>query len=466
MKRLFKNNTFVLYAILPLIACFLFSCKKFLDKKPNSKLVVPATLVDAQALLDDATIMNQQRTSSFGEASSDEYFLKQSDYNALSSVSAIDLNEYIWSFYPVDGINNDWAYGYQPVYNANLALDLLKDIAKTSSNSDAWNNVKGSALFFRSYNFLWLLWDYAKAYDSTTADKDLGIALRLTSDFNIPSVRASNRQCYEQVIADAKAAIPLLPDYPQHVFRPSKGAAYGLLARCYLSMRDYKDALLYADSCLQLNNQLMDYNSNEDLNGSISASYPFTQFNKETVFYTEMNLCYSDLYHTAIHARMDTILYQSYEENDLRKLAYYSKSSDGYYSFKGSYGGSVYFFSGIATDEMYLTRAECFVRIGQKEKATDDVTALMSKRYAAGTYTLAAGITPGALLDTILDARKKELVMRGMRWMDIKRLNKESRNIILQRVENGQTYTLQPNADYYALPLPQSLIDITKMPQN
>lgn len=464
MNQVNKNKKYKIPCIFfSVMMCVAFSCKKFLDRKPNSTLVVPSTLSDAQALLDDAVMMNQQRTASFGEASCDEYFLKQSDFNALSLGYH---NQYIWSFYPTAGLNNDWAYGYQPVYSANLALDLLKDISRTPSNNGAWDNVKGSALFFRSYNFLWLLWDYAKAYDSASADKDLGIALRLTSDFNQPSVRANVKQCYEQVIADTKAAVPLLPEYPQHLFRPSKGAAYGLLARCYLSMRDYKEALLYADSCLQLNGQLMDYNSNEDLNGSLSASYPFKQFNRETVFYTEMNLCYSTLCYTAIHARMDTALYLSYQPGDLRQQAYYTRSSDGYYLFKGSYVGSVYLFSGIAADEMYLTRAECYVRTGQKEKALDDITALMSKRYAAGTYALPAGIASTALLDTILDARKKELVMRGMRWMDIKRLNKEGRNIVLDRTENGERYTLDPNAAYYALPLPQDLINLSGMQQN
>ena len=461
--KLFKNTNRILYAILSLSVCFLFSCKKFLDKKPNSTLVVPSTLSDAQALLDNAATLNQQCTPSFGEASSDEYFLKLSDFNALS----LSLrSQYTWLFYPTIGTNNDWAYGYQPVYNANLALDLIKDISETVSNKDAWNNVRGSALFFRSYYFLWLLWDYAKAYDSSTADKDLGIVLRLTSDFNVPSVRASNQRCYQQVIADIKAAIPLLPDYPQHVFRPSKGAAYGLLARCYLSMRDYKDALLYADSCLQLNNQLIDLNGDKDMPSGISAAYPFKQFNKETVFYTEMNLCLSSLCYTAIHARMDTALYNSFQPNDLRQQAYYSKSSDGYYLFKGSYAGSYYLFSGIATDEMYLTRAECYTRTGEVDKGATDLDSLMCKRYKTGTFQLPSELSPDNLLDTILEERKRELVMRGLRWQDIKRLNKENRNIILYRVENGETYNLQANAEHYALPLPQDLIDVTGLQQN
>jgi hypothetical protein len=50
--------------------------------------------------------------------------------------------------------------------------------------------------------------------------------------------------------------------------------------------------------------------------------------------------------------------------------------------------------------------------------------------------------------------------------MDIKRLNKEGRNIVLRRFLNGNTYTLEPNAAYYALPIPTDIVEITGIPQN
>jgi hypothetical protein len=50
--------------------------------------------------------------------------------------------------------------------------------------------------------------------------------------------------------------------------------------------------------------------------------------------------------------------------------------------------------------------------------------------------------------------------------MDIKRLNKENANIVLVRKIEGQAYTLQPNANYYALPLPADVIKASGIPQN
>src|SRR6185312_8637460 len=117
-----------------------------------------------------------------------------------------------------------------------------------------------SALFFRAYYFGQLAWVYAKAYDKSTAGKDLGIALRLTSDFNVTSTRATVEETYQKIVADAQESVMYLPELPEHPYRPSKAAAYGLLARTYLSMRQYDSAFRYADLCLGLQNSLLNYN--------------------------------------------------------------------------------------------------------------------------------------------------------------------------------------------------------------
>lgn len=446
-----------------LAACFFIlpACKKFLDKKQNDAEVVPSTLTDVQALMDNAELTGYI-SPSYPEASSDEYYLSDAIFNSFPTVYQ---EFYLWQKPTVpDGSSNDWGDSYHAIYDANLALDLLNSIDRGATNGQQWDNVKGSALFFRAYHFLNLLWEYAKAYDSTTADKDFGIALRLTSDFNVPSTRATNQQSYNQVISDAKASLPLLPAYPFVLTRPSKTAAYGLLARCYLSMRDYKNALLYSDSCLQLNNNLIDFNADDDIVGNLLADAPFKKFNKETIFYCEMNYEYDIFTYTGF---VDSTLVSSYQLNDLRKVAYLSNDGTGHFYFKAPYTGSSYInFTGIATDEMYLTRAECYIRIGEIQKGLNDLNSLLAKRYKTGTYTPLVGLSQNVALAKVLMERKKELLFRGNRWMDIKRLNKEGANIVLERIVGGQKYTLQPNAGFYAIPLPDDIVKITGMPQN
>lgn len=448
--------------VLTLVGVLLISfnaCIKYLDKKQNSSLVVPSTIKDLQALLDENGLMNS-RTPSQLEASADEYFLSTEEYGYLEEGSQ---KGYLWEPY-FTGSDNDWSKSYVAVYISNLTLDLIRKIPRDKDNKDRWDNVKGSALFFRSYHFLELLWNFAPAYDSSSAAKDFGVALRVTSNFNVPSVRASNAVSYDQVIRDTKASIPLLPDFPQVLTRPSKEAAYALLARCYLSMRSYKDALLYADSSLQLNHQLMDYNGDSDIPNGITAGSPFKQMNKETIFYSLMNANYYS-YITAEIGSIDTAIIKLYNPKDLRLVAFYFDNALGYKSFKGCYGTN-YMFTGLTTAEMMLIRAESYIRQGQVTKGIDDLNALRAKRFSANDFVEISASSQKEALNLVLSERRRELVMRGLRWMDLKRLNKEGRDITIKRIINGTTYALSPNANYYALPLPEDIVSLTGMPQN
>ena len=319
------------------VFAYITSCKKYLDEKPDSKLAVPSTLSDLQALLDFSNRMNLQRTPTYGEASSDDYFLLDETYNNFDQEKQ---QIYTWSRGDYN-FQNDWSIAYEPVYNANFALETVEDIPLTVANADQWNNIKGSALFFRSYYFLQLMWLHAKAFDEATANTDLGIVLRLSADFNIASIRSSVKECYERICNDAKQALIHLPDHAAHPFRPSKAAAYGLLARAYLSMRSYDSAYLYANRCLQITAALMDFNADDEVSTDLSSSVPFKRFNKETIFYSEMNTNFfiNDPY----YAKVDTLLYNSYGENDLRKIAFY-KPNSGFQQFKGNYSGDEYIY--------------------------------------------------------------------------------------------------------------------------
>jgi hypothetical protein len=165
-------------------------------------------------------------------------------------------------------------------------------------------------------------------------------------------------------------------------------------------------------------------------------------------------------------ARIDTALYSYYEDNDLRKTAYFRSVRDGF-QFKGMYSNNANSpFTGIATDEMYLTRAECAVRMNKVDEGVKDLNFLLEKRFKTGTYIPIEITDSATALDTILLERRKELVMRTLRWIDIKRLNKEGRNIVPVREIDGERFSLPPNDNYYALPLPSDVVSISGMPQN
>lgn len=450
-------KTHILAIILGGIAVFFFGCEKFLDIKPSQKLVIPSKIDDLQGLLDNYLRLNFYEPSA-AEISADDYYL--SDPNWLGLVKEQFRRMYIWEKDNLfdEGVG-EWSYAYDNVFRANTVLDYIDKLSIEVSQQNDLDNLKGQALALRARAFLKIAFIWAPAYDESSADNELGIPLRLNSDFNIASTRSTLRETYEQIIADLKQAIPLLPISQIHVLRTSKPAAYGLLARTYLSMRKYEEAGAYADSCLRIYNTLIDYNTL-----TASANYPFKQFNEEVILATRM-LTPSSLGNN--QAKIDSFLYASYQDGDLRKTMFFKDNRNGTYGFKGSYEGGASLFDGVASDEVYLMRAECNARIGKINEAMDDMNRLLRMRWDKKKIFIPIHTTnKEEALAFILQERRKELLMRGLRWMDIKRLNKEGANISLARKIKGEVYRLPPGDLRFALPIPEDVISLSGMKQN
>lgn len=456
MKQTNSNIKF----ILPLFFIYtlsLVSCKKFLDEKPNASLTVPKTLPELEGLFNDAERMNFNLTPSFGESSSDDYFLLQQTYNALPTQWQLVYN---WSLKEYR-FQNDWSANYIPVYNSNYALESIEKIPRTITNERQWNNIKGYSHFFRAYSFLNLAWVFAKSYDPISSIQDLGIVLRLQSDFNQPSHRSSVEDTYKQIIADAKEASYYLPDLSPNVLLPSKAACYGLLARTYLSMRNYDSAFRYSNLCINLSDFILDYN-----NLPLASSVPFPRLNNpETIFYSEMNTFNAN--HYSFRGYIDSTLFSSYKNDDLRRIGYF-RTENQLSRFKGAYtANTILLFTGIANDEILLIRAECYARLNMLNEAMNDLNTLMKKRWNnSAPYLDFTAIDMEDATTQILAERRKELIMRGIRWSDIKRLNKEGKDIIPIRIINGESFALPANDSRYALPIPIDIISITGIPQN
>lgn len=433
-----------LYICLFLAASMFASCKKFLDEKPDKKLMVPTKIEDFQALLDNPIEMNLYSVLS-GILSSDDYYQTSSDYNKLKDH---EQNLYTWSNNSIPDMGpNDWSTTYAQVYYANLSLEGLAKIDRTAMNASKWDNLKGSALLFRGRAFLEAATLWTRGYDIATASTDYGIPLTQTSDFNVKTTRPNLKETYEQIIKDLKASVPLLPAIPMNNMRPSKPAAYGYLSRAYLSMRDYVNAGKYADSALRINSTLTDY---------APLQYIELYGNPEIVM-----MFVSD---SMIDFKISEAIYDTYSVNDNRKYLYFGENRDGtfYYSNVEEYTG---YFTGIANDELYLTRAECFARANNANDAMKDLNTLLKKRISPFTDLTATDAK--AALKVILTERRKELLMRGTRWMDLKRLNKEPEfQETLTREARGTTYTLAPNDPRYALPIPNKIVELAGIPQN
>lgn len=449
MKTLFK---LMLMSFLVIFS----SCKKnWLDAKPDKKLVVPHTLGDLQALLDNSTFVFNFGQPSLGEIGSDDYYTLYTDWISLSPS---EKNAYIWAKEVYEGSSAaDWMLPYQRVFYENYVLENIEKISPDSTNLSEWSNIKGSALFGRGYDFYSLADLFAKPFDSATAATDAGIPLRLHSDINVKTARATVMETYHQEISDLNASLLLLPGLPAYKMRPSKAASYAMLARTYLNMGNYSLSLLYADSCLHLQPQLMDYNTLDT-----SSPYPFPYFNDEVIYNAALN--YFSIIGDQV-AIVDSTIYSSFDSNDLRKYLFFAHTN-GFIRFKGGYDQYTGF-GGIATDEMYLISAECHARLGQTSAAMDRLNSLLVNRWRTGTFTPFTPSTPDEALRLVLAERRKELIFRGLRWTDLRRLNKDPRfAITLTRNLNGTIYTLAPGSNRYVWPIPEKEIQLSGIAQN
>lgn len=445
-----------LYFIIILFVCII-GCRKseFLDTKPNPALVVPETIADYQAILDNSTYMNGEGygvVPALGETGADNYYVTDDVYNG--NLKPLYQRAYIWDKNVFEGEQIfDWNLPYKSIYMANVVLDGLQNLDVNPAEQDEYNKAKGSALFYRAHLFYQLAQIFAKTYDADSAAIWMGIPLRVTSSLTENLTRSSLVATYEKIIADTRIASGLLPASPLYATQPGKAACYGLLARVYLTMNEYSNAKLYADSCLQIQSNLMDYNTIDT-----NASYPFTVFNEEDIFHCEMIRSPDLIPVNPRYALVDSFLYNSYAQDDLRRQVFFRPKNPGY-SFKGTYSATYGIYAGIATDEIYLIRAECEARAGDAAKALDDINRLLVKRFKDGSFTPYTVDDTPDILGLVLQERRKELCFRGLRWTDLRRINKDGANINLFRIVNGISYTLPANDSRYVYPIPIPVIN-------
>lgn len=447
MKRIYLCTV----SVLLLLA--VSSCRDFLSEKSDLKLATPVTVEDNQALIDQYGFMNVD-FASFGETSSDDFYMTDADYDGLYYEQ--DKRLYTWMPDHVtrpSSAGNAWSRCYRAVYISNAVLHNLQTYSLTGARAD---HVKGQALALRAARYLDASQIWCPAYRQSSASNDLGLPLRLDPDMNIPTVRSTVQQTYDQILSDLHAALPLLPDQQVSKMRISKTAVHGLLARTYLFMGNYDQALFHSKQALQLQPELMDFNI---LNAN--DEYPIADFNKEITFWAGMSYEYH-----LIPAKIPPSIYSLYAENDLRRTVYFSKDSSNQILFKGYYNNANGPSSAVSVDELYLMAAECYARLNQVSEAMNHLNQLLVTRWKVGTYVNLTAANKEEALAVILTERRKELLIRGLRWADLKRYNRDGANITLTRTVNGKQFVLPPNDPRYAIALPEEIIEITGIPQN
>ncbi len=326
MKNVFLGVGFFVFG--------LSSCQKASDwlNEPRSKKDVTfEKLKDYQELLNNTSVFNlaMPGVSIIG---TDNIYIRD---EAIQSLAVVERNAYLWNKDIFEGRSSiDYTGAYQAINYSNVILAGIEEVVRNDNNKALYNEIKGQALFFRALMYSELANLFCKPFDQLTANVDKGICIRLNPDINSVVPRSSVLETYAQILGDIKTSIDLLQRENKIKTRPTKVSAYLLLARVNLLMSNYIDAKRYADSVLAISDLLIDFNSAPNIN--LPYRFPdFNSSNSEIVFYAQ-GFPYSVILpgNNINLALVDTFLYRSYNENDLRKMYFYSEIDSSTIKFK------------------------------------------------------------------------------------------------------------------------------------
>ncbi len=427
----------------------LSACNDFLDVEPRG-YAVPSTVEDYDRMLNNPIFTSGAGMDEFLELG-DEIF--NSAYNITTS--SPPQNAYCWKEVIDMDLNSQplfWGKLYNRVYTANVIINEVMDASGGSLKQK--QQYRAEALFQRAYQYYQLMTLYAPVYDETTADKDLGVPLQTGSNVTDPTApRSTVRQCMDFIFKDLQEAMAFLPEKNINKYRPSKNTVNALLARIYLSMADYENAEKYANLLLPLPHQILnyaDYLENDD--------YPRLNENPQELWVIQPSMEYAGCIVAFISEEALSVFSEEDMLFDSRMLYFTLPDEDGIIripmliSFRPNFG--------IGFPEIYLTKAECLVRNkGDIDGALKLVNAIREQRIdPAGEVELTASTTEEAL-QIVLDERRRELLLLGQRWTDMRRLDKEGRMpAVIRRDASGNLLgQLQPHDKAYVLQIPISV---------
>lgn len=438
------------------------SCSKFLDETPKETLI-PKTIDDFGMILDSYERGDDKIAcgNTLTVAMTDDVKIPDSKINVYYSWG---IRSFRWADYIFTENENDEAYNafYHVIYICNYILNNIEEAQDGGVFQRKY--VEGAAHFHRAHAYFTLVNLYARHYDSKTASTDLGVPLLLEADIDAQKGRASVKEIYDCVLSDLTVADSLLDNNITYKFRASKAAAGALKARVHLYRGEYGECLKVCRETRGMINEPIDYNELEKEYGKPDRGIrglPQHQWAMPDV------ICYKgegrEPDYRGDYNLSDDLMGIFDVETDLRWQLFVSThnyNSNNPNTDEPRIASFVYPNNkGYNVGEVYITEAEAAVRENDIDGALDMLNALAVKRHLEGSYEEVTERDPAKLLKLILDERRRELMFRGTRWFDLKRLNKEEqlKKTIVHELE-GEIYTLEPNSLKYVLPIPPKAI--------
>ena len=462
-----KNVTTILAIC---VVVMLTGCNDYLDIKPKGEKI-PTTVSDYETLLNYESV--QKVSDTYPAYLTDDVFLPDvAEGTATPGLNSVDQsirNLYLFKKEVFGDAQDDgfWFASYNRIYYYNTVIDNIMDA--DGSDEQQKLSIRAEALISRALEYLYLVNGYAKYYDVRTAESDPGVPLILDEDISKKNlVRASVKDVYAQIQSDLQTALPNLPMQAKgNAFRASKAAGYGVLAKMYLYMGNYAEALKAANEVLEINNSLLDLKKYAVVKAQSSigrTNVPQDIDNPENIYIKFAPYVYG----LSSKVFGSDELISLFSEDDMRLQVYFTKNFRNIPTDKYVWAPYLRANLAVSSPEIYLIAAECEAREGSIERAIALINKLRDNRIKNNTDIVATDRNDA--LQKVLEERRRELAMSGMvRYIDLKRLNQESQFAkTVTHVTGEGTFSLEPNSPLYVLPIPAKVMRFNKnsMKQN
>jgi hypothetical protein len=337
-----------------------------------------------------------------------------------------------------------WYISYKIINDANTVIEAAE---KNASADASLQQLIGECYFLRAFAHFNLVRLFAKPYSINPGAP--GVIIRTSTAAASLQARATVKEVYDAVIADAEKAATLM-NQSRGVQYASKEAAWALLSRVNLYKEDNAKAIEYSDKVINAGRFRLETATtfpslfaNAQTAGETIFCIAFTSKEDYGKFGSIASMIYSDGNsgwgeEFASKSLRDTM---GAQPNDVR-WSYIVPLKNGsgviqkkngieiYYISKFSFQGSSPTLSSpilFRLAEMYLNRAEAKAKSGNVTGALNDIDSIRNKRGLSGV--LYNGVLPAGktVLDVVLKERRMELAFEGHRVFDVYR-NKLSLN--------------------------------------
>ncbi len=421
------------------------------------------------------------------------YFLTDmgSDY-AAAGVSATNPQVRAMSSLTHDATNDRvqvaWRQIYSGINRANVSID---NIPKVSGSEVVKTRLINEAKFIRALLY----------FQAVRLWGDVPIVLHEPKSIQLESLKSRRETVdavYLQIISDLKDAENLPPTYPANdAGRATSGAAKAILAKVYLTRKDWPNAILKSKEVINggygyaLFENFADvfnktkkngkehifsvqFEPNQAGNGSSGSTFQGTSFTGFTA--TEPADIISDV----------ALFYDTYTAGDTRRDVSYAKqllnpATGTVYTFPkpifkkyldltnlATPGNVAINFPIIRYADILLSLAEAINEQGAPTaEAYEALNQVRRRAYGKPINTPdptidLSGLTPSTFRAAIQEERKKEFVQEGQRWYDLVRWG----TLVTEVKKVTAKASVSERNNLYPIPQSERNIDPTGLPQN